>query len=217
MESSINMGTGYNLITSEKYREFYGKNFYKKYHDMICSEISKNNIMGVNGLLKWVAGYYVDNKRIFEYALINASIEMFLMIYYTCLFLPNDGDDKKYMTYENVNHLFNDIKYRININSLILNELNYVPKDVIGLMSGLQFNVNIIDYQLKYDFITKIFNNYGKLWYNYNDAKDNDWKKKEDEFHMVFVDAMLKYGIDIKGIDNFFYNTYGEKYAEIPD
>lgn len=108
----MTMGTGYMLCTDEQIRKKLGKRFYKIYHSIICSQISVNNIEAVNGLIRWidVIGFFPNNKLLFEYALLNGKFEMFLMIYYICLFWLNEDDDKEYLNYNHINHLMNDVK-----------------------------------------------------------------------------------------------------------
>jgi hypothetical protein len=135
---------------------------------------------------------------------------MFLMIYYINLFWSNDDDDKKYLTYDNVHNIINNIKSIINVNSLILNELNYVPKDVIGLITGIQLNINVIDYYLKYDFIKQIYDKYDALYYyvEYDNYKLN-------EFENIFKNKLVQHDIDMNKINNYFYEKYDEKYNDL--
>lgn len=202
-KNSMDMGAGYLLCTNDEFRKVCGKDFYTIYHNIICIEISKNNILGVNGLIRWIdaCGYFPYNKLLFEYSLINGSFEIFLMIYYINLFWSNDDDDKKYLTYDNVHNIINNIKSIINVNSLILNELNYVPKDVIGLITGIQLNINVIDYYLKYDFIKQIYDKYDALYYYVYD----DYKL--DEFENIFKNKLVKYDINMNKINKFFMKS----------
>lgn len=208
----MDMKSGYLLCTNKKFRKLCGKNFYIIYHEIICSEIANNNILSVNGLIRWIdaCGYFPDNKLLFEYALINGSFEMFLMIYYICLFWSNDDDTREYLTYDNVHNIINNIKSIINVNSLILNELNYVPKEVVGLITGIQFNINVVDYYLKYDFIKEIYNKYDALYY-YTEYDNNEL----DELINIFKDKLLKYDIDTNKINEFFYKNYGKLYDKL--
>jgi hypothetical protein len=48
-KKSMDKGAGYLLCTNDKFRKVCGKYFYTIYHNIICSEITKNNILGVNG------------------------------------------------------------------------------------------------------------------------------------------------------------------------
>lgn len=84
------MRAGYDIITQELFNDLYDE-----FHQLICQEIVNNNIHGVNALIRWidVAGYFPDYILLFNHALQHGSYEMFLMIYYICLFWPNEGCD----------------------------------------------------------------------------------------------------------------------------
>lgn len=90
----LDLQGGYNIIKSN-FRKECGNQFYDIYHTIICQQIEENNIKGVNGLIRWidVIGYFPNNKLLFEHALSHGSFEMFMMIYYICLFWNNEGED----------------------------------------------------------------------------------------------------------------------------
>lgn len=214
-QTEIDMRTGYKLCTNEQFRELCGNKFYNIYHKIICSEIAKNNIISVNGLIRWidVAGFYPDYKLLFEYSLINGNIEIFLMIYYIVLFCPNDDDDKKYLTYNHINHLMNDIKSIIKTNSLILNELNELPREVVQMMN-IQFNIKIVDYIDKINIINDIYTKYNGLYLDY-EGNEDDEEDDYDEFEEYFSNILLKYNVNMHQINNEFYKNYGQLYDEL--
>lgn len=51
---NIDLGTGYEICTNHYFRNLCGDNFYTIYHDIMYHEINKNNILGVNGLIRWI-------------------------------------------------------------------------------------------------------------------------------------------------------------------
>ncbi len=123
MEQSLNLESGYHIIHS---LSIDGNvpgviGFYDAYHNIILQEIEKNNIKGVNGLIRWidVAGYYPNNKSLYKHALLYGSFEMFLMIYYICIFWCNDDDNHEYLDYNYLQKYHMD-----NVKSCFLQKMN---------------------------------------------------------------------------------------------
>lgn len=203
------MGTGYELCTDKNFRILCAGYFYDIYHYIICKAISENNILGVNGLIRWIdyCGFFPNNERLFMQALMHGKIEMFLMIYYICLFWSNDNDNKEYLTYEKINGIFDNIKINITTNNLVLSEKNELNMDVIGVIAKTQLTIEMVDYYLKRDIIYKIYNNHGKLYDSYDDD-DGEYEDEYDKYHTFFMDCLLHYNINMHTINNYFHNTY---------
>lgn len=47
----MDMRAGYHILKNEFYEK--SGRFYDRYHDIMCNEIEKNNILCVNGLNRW--------------------------------------------------------------------------------------------------------------------------------------------------------------------
>jgi hypothetical protein len=211
----MNMGTGYFLCTNQKYRKKCGKKFYTIYHEIICDQIKKNNIKNVNGLIRWIdaVGYYPDYVLLFDFSLKCGTIEMFLMIYYICVFWSDC--DSNYINYNIITMFFNSIKSTICNDFLIINSLKYVPKEVVLLMMKDLLDINVIDYHFKVNAINEIYNHYGsKLSYTYDEMlEDND--EKHDAFESFIHSMLIKYNIDMKKINTEFYDEYEDQHGKL--
>lgn len=212
----MNMGTGYFLCTNDEYRKKCGYDFCTIYHQIICNEIKKDNILNVNGLIRWIdhCGYFPNNKLLFTYTLEHGTIKMFMMIYYICLYWGNEGEnDKKYVI--NALDYFNRMKETITATYLTVNDANLVPKEVVLLMMYDLLCTNIVDYDYKISMLNNIHKKFGNLpWYD-EKLDDDVFEEYYDNFE-DYLQIMLKsYDINMTQINEEFYNKYGEEYEEM--
>lgn len=211
----MNMETGYFLCTNSKYKKQCGEHFYDIYHKIICEQIKNNHILNVNGLIRWIdaCGYYLDNKLLFTYALEHGTIEMFIMIYYICLFWINDNDSRKYLDYDKITDYFSRVKSAVCNEFLIVNEANYVPKEVVLLIMYDLLCTKVIDINLKQNLLSIIYTTYGDLKCPYND--DEDDQNKYNDFESRLRTILISYGIDMDKINTDFYDKYGKQYEKM--
>ena len=103
----MDISAGYHIFNDEAFiKQYYGR-VYEVFNSIICDEIEKNNLLCVNGLIRWldVVCYFPDNQLMFEHAYKYGSYEMFLMIYYICLFWGNENDYQTYLEYQHIKTL----------------------------------------------------------------------------------------------------------------
>lgn len=100
---------------------------------------------------------------------------------------------------------------------MILNELNYVPKEVVGLITDIQLNLTVVDYILKKNIIDHIYNSYGQLvdYSEDDDSEDSNEDKNENKLENLLLALLLTYNIDMKQLNDEFYKKYGDLYEEL--
>jgi len=202
--NNVDMLTGYHIFNNVRMAR--DDHFMEDYYQLMYREMKQNNIKGVNGLIRWLdqAGWYIDNEALFNYSLLHCPIEMFLMIYYICLFWSNDIDDRHYLQFDLVNNILTK-NYKISVNNIFLTK-------------------NCIDYDYKFVAIHKINNKFGRL--NYSDfdqsnavgaaqdvyGVDIEIDHNYDLWHSFFVKHLLRFNIDMEAINTQFYKKYNQEW-----
>lgn len=210
----FDMGTGYTICKDKEFKKscktYDGMGFYNVYHNIICDQMDKNNILAVNGLIRWIdyRGYYPDNGRLYMHAFVHGEIGMFLMIYYICLFWENDGDYGGYIDHIDLCTLFEQDKNKICATAFTLNETGLLIGDVIRLIMEKQ--LTIVDYKEKRDAIDKIYNKYGTL-----DNVLDDEDDIHNEHHSFFIKLLLNYDVNILDINEYFHRTYKKEIVDM--
>lgn len=161
---------GYDIIKQQLFDDLYDE-----FHQLICQEIVNNNIHGVNAMIRWidVAGYFPDNVLLFNHSLQHGSYEMFLMIYYICLFWPNEGlDNHDYLNnvgpcdelkFKFINHIHKQFgKMHIGMDHIALQALT--EHDGIDTLLEnqskayeLEINKELLKYNIDMDHINRLF------------------------------------------------------------
>jgi hypothetical protein len=179
---------GYDIIKKEIFKD----NLYDLYMDLICDEIIKNNIRGVNGLIRYLdlIGYFPDNNRMFNVALKHGSFEMFLMIYYICLFWNNENDLYQYLEnlkIENLNYLY---EYDFKLSFL---------KDIYKQHGKFHIGMDNVAEQA----LTE------------NDNIDTIYENQENAFEKSINNALIPYDINMKEINTQFHESEHDRYNEL--
>jgi hypothetical protein len=179
------MRAGYDIIKNNLY-----DNPYDQFHELICQEIEKNNIHGVNALIRWIdiIGYFPNNELLFNHSLQHGSYEMFLMIYYICLLWVNEDDNGDYL--KNV-IVYNDmVDYELKRN--VVEKMNKkFGKMFIGM------------------------DDVAEMALTENDDIDMLYEKQREQYEKLINKELYQYNIIMKDINTLFYETEGERYNEL--
>ena len=190
----LDLAGGYHIIKDKDFMNQCGDQFYDIYHTIICQQIEQNNIKGVNGLIRWIdlIGYFPDNQLLFEHALLHGTYEMFLMIYYICLFWGNDDDDQLYLQSAYIQPLLT--------NQISFYKLKY---DFINRMISQHGKLFLGMDEISIQALTESDQQY-------------DWSQIEyDKYEKYIRDILLTYDVDMPQINRDFYNTCRDKYNEL--
>ncbi len=178
------MHAGYDIIKRNLFNDLYDD-----FHQLICQEIVNNNIHGVNALIRWidVVGYFPNYVLLFNHALQHGSYEMFLMIYYICLFWPNDGIDD----YNYLNNIVNQcVDYELK-----LNFINHIHERFGKMDIGMD--------NIALKALTE------------HDDLDALLKNQSNAYEILINGELFKYNIDMQHINRLFYESENTRYTEL--
>ncbi len=183
---------GYHLISDEPFRNA-DDDIYGRYHSIMCEQIEKNNILCVNGMIRWIdlAGFFPDYKLLFEHAYIHGPFEMFLMVYYICLFWNNDNDDQLYLI---TNHI----------------------EQLIPMVDG-DDKINFVNGMIhKYGKLTLGMDDVAALALLLTDKSVYELREEDEQkFKYDICSMLLKYDIIMNDINTTFYNHYDKEYNDM--
>lgn len=185
----IQFRAGYDIIK----KEIFNVNLYLQYMNLICEEIAKNNIRGVNGLIRYLdlIGYFPDNEQMFNMALSHGSLEMFAMIYYICLLWNNEDDNCLYLKTFKIKN---------------------IPIDVRDYELKMNFLTNIYKYHGKFHIG---MSNIAQQSLTENDDIDVLYDNQREAFEKCINEALKTYNINMKEINRQFYESEHHRYNEL--
>ena len=159
--------------------------------------------MCVNGLIRWidVAGYFPDNKRLFQHAYIHGSYEIFLMIYYICLFWGNDNDDQNYLNYQDITKLIPTVDVDLKDEFI---EIFFAKHHKFTLGMDDVAKQALLDDDMGEDTAKADL-----------DSQDTLMDIEFDKWDKYFLELLYACNIDLEEINESFYRTEGELYNKM--